>query len=181
MEMKLNKLTKGMICLLLAAIMPVFCAFGVAADEESGESSQAEIIGEVETEPQPQVLTEPETELIFTDPVVTEPPAPETEIPATEPESQAVYTEPVTQEMQTQPEMQELTEEQTKPQYVPIADVEPTTEFVAPTLPKTVSEKKYTTNNAAGTLSWICVAVGILVAAVMLISTKFKKPTAGFA
>ncbi len=180
MEMKFNKLTKGMICLLFAALVPVFCAFGVAADEESSDSSQPELIEEIVTEAPPQEFTEPQTEVIVTDPVVTEAPVPETEPPVTEVQTQAVYTEPVTEAQQTQAEQQAQTEEYTQP-VAPIAQIEPTTEFVAPTLPKTVSEKKYSTNSTAGTVSWICVGVGILVALIMLISTKLKKPAASFA
>lgn len=45
-------------------------------------------------------------------------------------------------------------------------------EFVPPTVAKTVSEKNYTTNNAAGIASWICVLVGTTVLAVVIISTK---------
>lgn len=180
MEMKFNKLTKGMICLLFAVIMPVFCAFGVAADEESSDISQPEVIEEIVTEAPPQEFTEPQTEVIITDPVVTEAPAPETEPPVTEVQTQAVYTEPVTEAQQTQAEQQVQTDAYTQP-VAPIANIEPTTEFVAPTLPKTVSEKKYSTNSTAGTVSWICVGVGVLVALVMIISTKLKKPTAGFA
>lgn len=180
MEMKFNKLTKGMICLLFAAMVPVFCAFGVAADEESSDISQPEVIEEIVTEAPPQEFTEPETELVVTDPIVTEAPAPETEALATEQVTQAVYTEPATEAQQTQAEQQAQTEAYTQP-MAPIANIEPTTEFVAPTLPKTVSEKKYSTNSTAGTVSWICVGVGILVALVMIISTKLKKPTTGFA
>ena len=47
-----------------------------------------------------------------------------------------------------------------------------TTEFVAPTQAKTVSDKEYSTNYTEGIVSWMCVAVGVLVIAVVMISTK---------
>ena len=37
---------------------------------------------------------------------------------------------------------------------------------------KSVSNKTYSTDNIAGIVSWICVGVGLVVVAVMLISTK---------
>ena len=37
---------------------------------------------------------------------------------------------------------------------------------------KSVSEKSYSSDNTAGIVSWICVAVGVLVIFVMLVSTK---------
>ena len=37
---------------------------------------------------------------------------------------------------------------------------------------KSVSNKTYSTDNIAGIVSWICVGVGLVVMAVMLISTK---------
>ena len=48
-----------------------------------------------------------------------------------------------------------------------------TTEFfIPPTVPKTVSQKTYSTNKAFGAASWICVAVGIVVILAVAISTK---------
>ena len=49
-----------------------------------------------------------------------------------------------------------------------------TTEFVAPTLPKTVSTKNYTTNYAAGIISWLCVLVGVIVIISVAVSTKLS-------
>ena len=46
------------------------------------------------------------------------------------------------------------------------------TEFQAPTIAKTVSEKKYSTSYTAGIVSWICVGLGIVAIAVVMISTK---------
>lgn len=48
------------------------------------------------------------------------------------------------------------------------------TEFVPPTIPKTVSEKSYTTNYAAGIISWICVIVGLIVIFAVAASTKLS-------
>ena len=39
-------------------------------------------------------------------------------------------------------------------------------------LAKTVSDKQYSTSYTAGIVSWICVAVGVIVVAAVLISTK---------
>ena len=47
-----------------------------------------------------------------------------------------------------------------------------TTEFVPPTIPKTVSEKSYSTNYAFGIISWICVLVGVIVIISVAASTK---------
>ena len=46
------------------------------------------------------------------------------------------------------------------------------TEFQAPTIAKTVSEKKYSTSYTAGIVSWICVGLGVVAIAVVMISTK---------
>ena len=102
--------------------------------------------------------------LIYTEPVYTEAPtteyvAPETEEPTTE------YVQPET----TEAPVQEETQYQN--QYVETQATD-STEFQAPTIAKTVSEKKYSTSYTAGIVSWICVGLGVVVIAVVMISTK---------
>ena len=91
---------------------------------------------------------------IYTDPpIVTDPPtAPVTDAPTTLPQ---VQTEPATEGGGG------------------MIDYRPdTTEFVPPTIPKTVSEKSYSTNYAFGIISWICVLVGVIVIISVAASTK---------
>ncbi len=83
-------------------------------------------------------------------------------------EPEPVQTEEPTEFVDNQPEQ---TEEQTQ-NAAPAPVVQETTEFQAPTLAKTISDKQYSTNYTAGIISWICVAVGIIVVAAVLISTK---------
>ena len=83
-------------------------------------------------------------------------------------EPEPVQTEESTEFVDNQPEQ---TEEQTQ-NAAPAPVVQETTEFQAPTLAKTISDKQYSTNYTAGIISWICVAVGIIVVAAVLISTK---------
>lgn len=83
-------------------------------------------------------------------------------------EPEPVQTEETTEFVDNQPEQ---TEEQTQ-NAAPAPVVQETTEFQAPTLAKTISDKQYSTNYTAGIISWICVAVGIIVVAAVLISTK---------
>lgn len=118
-------------------------------------------------DPQPDpVVTEyvpDETEPQYTEPVYTEEPTteyvpPETEAPATE------YVQPATDEP-----VQEETQYQN--QYVE-TQAPDSTEFQAPTIAKTVSEKKYSTSYTAGIVSWICVGLGVVAIAVVMISTK---------
>lgn len=83
-------------------------------------------------------------------------------------EPEPIQTEESTEFVDNQPEQ---TEEQTQ-NAAPAPVVQETTEFQAPTLAKTISDKQYSTNYTAGIISWICVAVGIIVVAAVLISTK---------
>lgn len=107
------------------------------------------------------------------DPVVTEYVPVETEPQYTEP----VYTEPVYTEAPTteyvQPETEAPKQEETQyqNQYVETQATD-STEFQAPTIAKTVSEKKYSTSYTAGIVSWICVGLGVVAIAVVMISTK---------
>lgn len=146
---------------VLALSVCSITAFAVGEDDPQVPDSQPEpVVTEYvpdETEPQ---YTEP----IYTEPVYTEAPTteydvpPETEAPATE------YVQPATDEP-----VQEETQYQN--QYVE-TQAPDSTEFQAPTIAKTVSEKKYSTSYTAGIVSWICVGLGVVAIAVVMISTK---------
>ena len=156
-------LKKRILPTLLAVLALSVCsitAFAVGEDDPQVPDSQPEpVVTEYvpdETEPQ---YTEP----VYTEPIYTEEPTteyvpPETEAPATE------YVQPATDEP-----VQEETQYQN--QYVE-TQVTDSTEFQAPTIAKTVSEKKYSTSYTAGIVSWICVGLGVVVIAVVMISTK---------
>ena len=149
---------------LLAVLALSVCsitAFAVGEDDPQVPDSQPEpVVTEYvpdETEPQ---YTEP----IYTEPVYTEAPTTEyveheTEEPTTE------YVQPET----TEAPVQEETQYQN--QYVETQATD-STEFQAQTIAKTVSEKKYSTSYTAGIVSWICVGLGVVVIAVVMISTK---------
>lgn len=154
---------------LLAVLALSVCsitAFAVGEDDPQSPDPQPDpVVTEYvpdETEPQ---YTEPVyTEPVYTEPVYTEEPtteyvAHETEEPATE------YVQPET----TEAPVQEETQYQN--QYVE-TQAPDSTEFQAPTIAKTVSEKKYSTSYTAGIVSWICVGLGVVVIAVVMISTK---------
>ena len=156
-------LKKRILPTLLAVLALSVCsitAFAVGEDDPQVPDSQPEpVVTEYvpdETEPQ---YTEP----IYTEPVYTEAPTteyvpPETEAPATE------YVQPATDEP-----VQEETQYQN--QYVETQATD-STGFQAPTIAKTVSEKKYSTSYTAGIVSWICVGLGVVAIAVVMISTK---------
>lgn len=124
-----------------------------------------------ESNPDPVV-----TEQIITDPPInTDPPIEtipiETTIPVTEPiVTDPPTTVPVTETPTTLPQVQ--TEPVTEGGGGIIDDHPDTTEFVPPTIPKTVSEKSYSTNYAFGVISWICVLVGVIVIISVAASTK---------
>ena len=83
-------------------------------------------------------------------------------------DDEPVYTEAPTEYVEPEP-----VETEPQTEYVaPAPVVQETTEFQAPTLAKTVSDKQYSTSYTAGIVSWICVAVGVIVVAAVLISTK---------
>lgn len=113
-------------------------------------------------DPQPDpVVTEyvpVETEPVYTEAPTTEYVEPKTEEPTTE------YVQPKT-------EAQKQEETQYQNQYVETQATD-STEFQAPTIAKTVSEKKYSTSYTAGIVSWICVGLGVVAIAVVMISTK---------
>lgn len=107
------------------------------------------------------------------DPVVTEYVPVETEPQYTEPiYTEPVYTEaPTTEYVEPETEAQKQEETQYQNQYVETQATD-STEFQAPTIAKTVSEKKYSTSYTAGIVSWICVGLGVVAIAVVMISTK---------
>ena len=140
---------------VLALSVCSITAFAVGEDDPQTPDPQPDpVVTEYvpnETEPQ---YTEP----VYTEPVYTEAPTteyvpPETEAPATE------YVQP------------ETTEAPNQNQYVETKATD-STEFQAPTIAKTVSEKKYSTSYTAGIVSWICVGLGVVAIAVVMISTK---------
>lgn len=162
--MKPKQLKRIGAAMLLAMLLILCASQTVFAENETG-SYESEA---VETQPQEQpVYTEP----VYTDePVYTEPPV-ETEAPTE-------YAEPVT-------ETQEQEQQEATAYAAPVENDnnnhidnngsnKPTEFFEPPTLPKTVSKKTYSTNYTAGIVSWICVGVGIIVMAVVLISNKIS-------
>ena len=123
-------------------------------------------------------------EPVVTDPVVTEEPVytipvtePTTE-PSTAPVTEATSQVPTTTVPQETTQAPETTQAQTENGGI-IHDDPQTTEFIPPTIPKTVSEKSYTTNVAAGIISWICVLVGLIVIFAVAVSTKLSAYRAG--
>ncbi|MGB5088397.1 MAG: hypothetical protein WBO03_04250, partial [Ruminococcus bromii] len=79
--------------------------------------------------------------------------------------------EPTTEYVQPETEAPKQEETQYQNQYVETKATD-STEFQAPTIAKTVSEKKYSTSYTAGIVSWICVGLGVVAIAVVMISTK---------
>ena len=165
--MKQKQFSMIVSAILLTVLMTLFASQTVFA-EDIPEPYDPEI---VETEP---VQTE---EPVYTEPVYTEPVYTDEPVYTEEPiytEEPPEYTEPVTE---PQPE-----ETQAPTEYAaPIendnnnsGNIAPTEFFEPPTLPKTVSQKTYSTNYTAGIVSWICVGVGIIVMAVVLISNKIS-------
>ena len=114
----------------------------------------------VYTEPEPEPPTE-NTTPSFTDPEPTRPtetvPVPTETVP---PETEAPYY-PEEETESPRDEYAQLLEEAEEP-----------TGMNSVKMDKSVSNKAYTTDNMAGIVSWICVGVGLIVVAVMLITTK---------
>ena len=122
------------------------------------------------------IVTVPVTdEPIWTDPP-TDPPTEPPTVPPTEPVTE-VTTEAPTQAT-TATGAQETTEKPTENGGYINVDPIPT-EFVPPTIPKTVSNKNYTTNVAAGIISRVCVIVGLIVIFAVIASTKLSGYRAG--
>lgn len=160
MHMKLKSILR-ILPVLLAMLLVLgaagFTVFAVPGDDNPDNPEV--VIDDPEPDPQPEPDPDPEypTDPIeYTDPVIETDPIIETEPQTEAPEE----TEPETEEPVTEP----------------IGYIDPTTpdvtEFIPPTLPKTVSEKTYSTNYLAGVVSWGCVLLGVIVILVVLISTK---------
>lgn len=162
--MKNEIMFKRIFCFVIVAVTAFFCGITVFAVDLDGDG--------IDDEP---VYTDAPTEYIDPEPVYTEPPTEYVEPEPTETEAPTEYVEPEPVETEAPTEYVEPepvhTEAQTE--YVaPVTAAQGTTEFQAPTMEKTISEKQYSTNYTAGIISWICVAVGVIVVAVVLISTK---------
>ena len=157
--MKSKKLSLKAAALLFGLLLAVFGATGAftAFAEEGAESEEQSSYFEEVSDTVPEELpTEPQTEYI----------EPETEQPETEP----VQTEPPDQ---TEPVETEPVQTEAATEYGGYVEPEPEpTYFEPPTVPKTVSEKTYSTNYLAGIVSWCCVGVGLTVVLAALISTK---------
>ena len=159
--MKTSKFSKRIIVLLCGVLL---CFGGLVTAFAEGEEpmpfepdpAPTEII--IETDPVIETVEPVYTIPVDTDPVPTEP----VTLPPTEP--------PVTQESTTLPQPETEPQTQGGGGYIE-HDPDPT-EFVPPTIPKTVSAKSYSTNYAFGVISWICVIVGVIVVLSVAVSTK---------
>lgn len=151
--MKQQKVKKWITAVLTAVVLSLCAVSAVSAEEFSYEPEvpQTEYVA-------PQTEYIPETEEVYTEPVYTEEPV-YTDPVETEPETE--YVAPVTEYIAPETE------------YVNNL-VTPTEYFEPPTLPKTISQKTYSTNYSAGIISWICVGVGVIVIIVVLVSTKIS-------
>lgn len=164
--MKYKKLIPRAAAVLLGVMLITFGTFGVLADNDdqssaNPESSQSEQVDPVTEAPQPETeepQTEPQPE--------TEAPQPETEAPQPETEKPE---EPKTEHVETETNYEE-------PYYYinngGDSNTDATQLLNAPTVPKTVSKKTYSTNYAFGAASWICAGIGIVVILAVAISTK---------
>ena len=146
--MKYKNIMPKVAALLLGVMLIAFGTFGVLADNDDSsgnpDSSQSEQVDPVTEAPQPE----------------TEAPQPETEAPQPEPETEA--PQPETQYDDSNNYINDVEDSNTGT----------TKFFVPPTVPKTVSQKTYSTNYAFGAASWICTGVGVIVILAIAISTK---------
>ncbi len=155
-----------LLCAVLAVVIALFGSLTVLAVDADGDGidddpqqTVADVTVEPETEPEVQPPTEAQTEYV-------------------EPKTESVteYYEP---ETQAPAPVTDYVEQKTQPPNNQVADEEPnneetTTEFQAPTLAKTISNKNYSTSNTAGIAAWVCVIIGSLVLFIVLISTKIS-------
>lgn len=148
---------------MLMIITALFCCATAYAVDLDGDGIDDDI---AQTDP---VITD-----VYTEPVMTDAPTVvvETTTQYVEPETETVYVEETTEHVESTTETPEIQTE--APTYAQQEQVEeqPTTFFETPTVSKIVSQKKYETNYTAGIVSWICVGVGVLVVAAVLISNK---------
>ena len=162
--MKYKNIMPKAAALLLGVILIAFGTFGVLADNDDSsgnpDSSQSEQVDPVTEAPQPETeAPQPQTEAPQPEPE-TDPPQPETEAPQPEPETEA--PQPETQYDDSNNYINDVEDSNTGT----------TKFFVPPTVPKTVSQKTYSTNYAFGAASWICTGVGVIVILAIAISTK---------
>lgn len=155
---------KNIMCVLSALVL-IASGFTIAYAVDEDYDGYDDVTGEpvasagtVETDP-------PYTEAPYTEPVYTD--SPYTQQPYTEaPYTEAPYTEAPTEAY-----------EETTNIYVPVqrGDIQQDpSEFVPPTVSKTVSQRSYSTNYTAGIVSWICVGVGLLLMFIVALSTKIS-------
>lgn len=150
--MKSNNFLKNAVCFLIILSAAVFSGFSAFAVDESLPAYD---------------------ESVYSDPIQTQPPQ-QTETQPYVPETEPVQQETTEYEEPTQTEpVQEETEATAQAQYIQ-PEQQGTTYFQAPTVAKTVSKKKYSTNYTAGIISWACVGIGVVVAAAVLLSTKIN-------
>lgn len=145
---------------MLAVFIAVFAGINAFAVDYDGDG--------IDDDPTQYVASETET---YVEPTTAVQEETETE----------VYTQAETEEYvetteQMEPETEDVQPETKEPEQA--QNIQPeqaeTTEFVAPTVPKTVSKKKYSTNYTAGIVSWICVGVGVITVAAVITSTKIS-------
>ena len=164
------KLIKTVLCCILTTIIICTCSFSVfAVDPEASEfvGEPVETIAETEAFD----ITEPftETEPVYTEEVYTT----ESYIETTEYYEEPTTTEPVY--IETTDSVFEETEEPAPTEYIGAEDdlfgttISPTQRSTS-----TVSTKRYETNFMAGTVSWACVIIGILVLIAFIASTKLS-------
>ena len=162
--MKHSKLGARVFAVLFGVMLLLFGTFGVLADNDDSSSSvpdapaQTEYVPPETEAPQP----EPETEAPQPEPE-TEAPQPETEAPQPEPETEAPQPETEAPQQETEKQINNVDNN---------SNTGTTEFFIPPTVPKTVSQKSYSTNKAFGAASWICTIVGIVVILAVAISTK---------
>lgn len=143
---------------LYRIILSVFVAvlLTTAVSLSAGATDYPEFTEQPTADPWYVEPTQPET--FWTEPVFTEPPT-----AAPEP-VWTVAPEEYYEEEET---------ESPREEYAQLLDeAEEPTGMNSVKMDKSVSNKTYSTDNIAGIVSWICVGVGLVVVAVMLISTK---------
>lgn len=162
--MKNEVMFKRVLSFIIVAVVAFFCSATVYAVNLDGD-------GIDDDEP---VYTETPTEYVEPEPIQTEPPTEyvEPEPIQTEASTEYVEPEPIQTEAPTEYVEPEPVQTEAPTEYVAAPVEQETTEFQAPTLAKTISDKQYSTNYTAGIISWICVAVGVIAVAIVLISTK---------
>ncbi len=170
----LRKTVKILLPVLLAAVFfsSMFTLKVGAESQRDGGSTIREFISDlfdyeeepVATEP---VYTEPEPPTEYTMPTYTEPE------PTSPPETVPAPTETVPPETEAPYYPEEEETESPRDEYAQLLEeAEEPTGMNSVKMDKSVSNKGYTTDNMAGIVSWICVGVGLLVVAIMLITTK---------